>query len=232
MTQGGLTATATLGALALGTVHEFEDYRISGGAGNDLLYLGAGNDSILAGSGDDTVYGGAGNDTVGTYYDFHDLTGRDQVYGGAGNDEIFVGQPGGTVYGHGSTGNDVLQGGRGADTMAGGTGDDVFVFGLGDSGTATGEIDTINFFVTHSVNLAHHNRIDLSGMDANLDMIGKDHFTYIGTAAFSAEGQVRVVQIGTSTFSELNYNTTPDADMRICLGGQAVSGISVQDFIL
>jgi hypothetical protein len=49
------------------------DQRLSGGAGNDMIYGGPGDDMINGGPGDDTIYGGAGNDTIN---------------GGGGNDRI------------------------------------------------------------------------------------------------------------------------------------------------
>ncbi|MFT0214123.1 calcium-binding protein, partial [Pseudomonas sp. F1_0610] len=54
--------------------------KISGGAGNDILYGGAGNDILQGGDGDDTLYGGSGDDEL------YGGNGSDKLYGGSGND--------------------------------------------------------------------------------------------------------------------------------------------------
>lgn len=227
-----------------GTVTGFEKAYITGSAWRDEIHTGAGDDVIYGGTLSsvgavdpalgltDILDGGAGDDYIRSArmpddVFIEDGMLHDKLYGGTGNDTLIAGRGNDFVYG--GTGNDLIYGGLGADTMAGGTGDDVFVFG--ESGTAVGAIDNINFFVSHAANLAHHDRIDLSAI---FDRAAAVHtpMTFIGTAAFTAGWQVRVVQNGPSTFVEINTGGTLDAEMRICLVGQAVAGINATDFIL
>jgi Ca2+-binding RTX toxin-like protein len=84
----------------------------------------------------------------------------------------------------GGGGDDDLYGGLGADGLRGGNGSDDFIYRSVLESTASSR-DTINSF-------DNLDRIDLSAIDAIPG--GADNaFTFIGNAAFSAPGQVRVV---------------------------------------
>ncbi|HWE10892.1 MAG TPA: hypothetical protein VG325_16195 [Solirubrobacteraceae bacterium] len=58
------------------------DQRLSGGAGNDMIYGGPGADTIYGGPGADTINGGSGSDTI------YGGLGNDTINGGGGNDRI------------------------------------------------------------------------------------------------------------------------------------------------
>ena len=113
--------------------------------------------------------------------------------------------------------------------MAGSADGDVFVFtALGDSGTATGLIDNIDIFLPGGGG----DRIDLSQIDARTGTAAFEHFDYIGTAAFSHAGQLRVVQSGSSAFVLINAAGANGAEMKICLVGVDAATLKSQDFIL
>lgn len=189
------------------------DDTIDGGTGNDNLNGGDGDDVFLIGltSGKDTINGGTGTDTVritadnvaltttawtnievidasgqtgarilgGTAADTLNLAGVTltnigSIDGGAGNDTIT-----------GSAGNDTMFGGVGADLLAGGGGDDRFVFRTLTESRVGTLADRIADFATGDL-------IDLSGIDANANIAGIQNFTFIGSAAFTGLGQLRV----------------------------------------
>jgi Ca2+-binding RTX toxin-like protein len=113
-----------------------------------------------------SVLSGAGNDTLagGAKGDFFN--------GGAGDDQLF-----------GLGGNDTLIGGAGVDQLRGGEGKDSFRFeNVLESGV--GASDSIADF-------QNGDKIDLSAIDANSGSGGDQAFTFIGSAAFTAAGQVR-----------------------------------------
>ena len=186
---------------------------IDGGTSNDNLNGGDGDDVFLIGltSGKDTINGGTGTDTVritadnvaltttawtnievidasgqtgarilgGTAADTLNLAGVTltnigSIDGGAGNDTIT-----------GSAGNDTIFGGVGADLLAGGGGDDRFVFRTLTESRPGTLADRIADFTTGDL-------IDLSGIDANASVAGIQNFTFIGSAAFTGLGQLRV----------------------------------------
>ncbi|MDZ8225485.1 MULTISPECIES: hypothetical protein [unclassified Nostoc] len=153
-------------------------YSINGGAGNDALFGNLNND-VLAGD------------------DFFGVGGNDYLAGLDGNDALFG------VYG-----NDTLNGGAGTDTLYGGAGNDVFdndVFDFDSvSESQPGVLrDIIKDFVGNG-NLPG-DRIDLSTIDANSNIAGNQAFTYIGTGAFFAIGQIRysggILQANTDNLS-------------------------------
>jgi Ca2+-binding RTX toxin-like protein len=115
-----------------------------------------------------TVIGGAGNDAVagGNAVDY--------LSGGAGNDQLF-----------GMGGQDFLIGGAGQDVLRGGFASDQFRYlDIGDSTVANPD---------HILDLEGFDRIDLSAIDANTGVAGDQAFTWIGSNAFSAAGQLRAV---------------------------------------
>lgn len=172
---------------------------LAGGAGNDLLTSGNGNDSqqgsdgndtLIAGEGANTLSGGTGNDVLSAG------NGNDNMQGGAGADSI--------VANHG---NDTILGGAGADTIDGGGGADRFLFAaLADAPVATP--DRILGF-----DAGGGDRIDLSAIDANAILANDQAFAWIGTAAFTAAGQLHYAAAGAGQWlvtGNVNANLAPD----------------------
>jgi Ca2+-binding RTX toxin-like protein len=102
----------------------------------------------------------------------------------------------------GGGGNDALVGGGGADTLTGGSGADVFDYNLtSESGVGVSARDIIIDFVSGT------DKIDLAGIDANTGVANDQAFALIGTAAFSAAGQLRYGFDGTNTTIQGNTDS-------------------------
>ncbi|MFC3123592.1 M10 family metallopeptidase C-terminal domain-containing protein [Pseudoroseomonas globiformis] len=144
-------------------------------AGSGLLVLAP--PLVLTGTATDDVLTGRGNSDI-----IRGLQGNDMLRG-LGGDDLLYGNEGDDIL-DGGDGNDVLVGGAGADTLTGGAGQDIFVFANGDVGRGI-QRDIITDF-----NPAE-DRLDLSGIDANLSVAGDQAFIFIGGAAFTAAAQLR-----------------------------------------
>lgn len=133
------------------------------------------------------INGGAGNDSLLGAYKNDVLIGDDLYDGVAGNDYLDGSEGNDALYGLG--GNDTLIGGDGTDTLYGGTGNDVFRFDSVSASQPGLSRDIIKDFVGNGIFAG--DRIDLSRIDANTTIKGDQAFTYIGTRAFTAAGQIR-----------------------------------------
>ncbi len=138
--------------------------------------------------------------------------GNDTLLGGGGNDSLF-----------GSAGNDVLDGGTGTDLLNGGDGDDRWVFRSDDSGVGAGNRDIVSGFNVPS----RAEVIDLSGLGTPL--------SFIGTASFSAAGQVRTVAdpANFATIVQINLDgdvSRPEMELEVGLVG--ASSLTASDFLL
>jgi Ca2+-binding RTX toxin-like protein len=197
------------------TGSNFNDWLRIDGSDNTTLNGGNGNDDLgIGGCDNTTVNGGNGNDALLASFSFGFT-----LNGGAGNDSLFGGKSSGTLNGgagndhigvtgtgvgsfivNGGTGNDVIAtatqifttvatvtGGAGADRIELGFDDEVICVykNVSDSLAGAGR-DVITGF-----DGASGDRIDLSTIDANTLVSGNQAFTYIGSAAFTAAGQLR-----------------------------------------
>ncbi|MFP2959403.1 M10 family metallopeptidase C-terminal domain-containing protein [Myxococcus sp. 1LA] len=134
------------------------------------------------------------------------------IVGGPGND-VLVGTPG----------NDRLIGGAGNDVLTGGGGADIFDFNT----PAIGEIgnDRITDF-------SAGDRIDLSQVDANIVLSGKQNFRFIGGGWLSSAGDLGVYTNFTTGLTyvqgDLDGNRSPDFSIVI----QGTPSLTASDFIL
>lgn len=94
--------------------------------------------------------------------------------GEEGNDKLY-----------GEEGNDQLIGGLGADRLEGGSGADTFIFTNVDDSKFAARDKVIGF------SGAEGDRIDTSAIDANVLLAGRQAFTFVGAAVFTAAGQLR-----------------------------------------
>jgi VCBS repeat-containing protein len=173
---------------------------ISSQGGNDTVYGGAGNDSILGNTGNDLIYGGSGNDTISGGNN------NDAIYGGSGNDVIT-----------GNDNNDQIYGGHGADTLTGNDNNDTFMFlSTNDTG------DTITDFNSQD-------RINLSSIDANLNVLNDQSFVFGGTTA-TANGVWYEVSGSNSTVYVDTDGNTSGAELVVFLTG--VTSLAANDFVL
>ncbi|MFO1069108.1 MAG: hypothetical protein U1E14_11360 [Geminicoccaceae bacterium] len=132
--------------------------------------------------------------------------GNDLLRGGGGDDAIA-----------GGAGNDRLFGGLGHDLLTGGNGADRFDFdSTAQTGTGAGLRDIVTDFRS-----SQGDRIDLAGIDAKVASTVNDTFTWKGTAAFTAAGQVRYVQVDGATVIQLNT----DAVLSTAEGEVEVTGL-------
>ncbi|MGC4096185.1 MAG: calcium-binding protein [Nitrospira sp.] len=183
------------------------DDTLRGGEGNDSLNGGTGNDYLDGGTGIDTASyitaaagvtvnlglagaqntGGAGLDTLVSIENLIGSNFNDILTGNAGNN-VLSGLAGNDTL-NGGNGDDQLAGEAGRDTLNGGSGNDLFKYNLtSDSPSGAGR-DLINGFAGTGAALG--DQIDLTAIDANSLLAGNQAFSWIGSSAFTATGQLR-----------------------------------------
>ncbi|WP_404710161.1 hypothetical protein [Sphingomonas sp. MMS24-J13] len=233
------------------------DATVYAGAGNDTLVEGTGIDTFYGGAGDDTYYVNSSrtqvfedansgydqvittltNYTLGANIERLTYTGTanfngvgngldNSLYGSSGNDTLEGGA--GNDYLYGGAGNDILIGGAGADSLTGGAGADTFVFtSLADISTVKSSYDRILDFSS-----AQGDKIDLSGVDANSLLAGRQAFVFLGTGAFDKHaGELNYTYNSGGNYLVVSGDINGDgvADFSFNLNG--VSSISLDDFI-
>jgi Ca2+-binding RTX toxin-like protein len=123
-------------------------------------------------------------------------------------------------------GADVLYGGGGADSLRGNAGADTFRYDATTDSVASG-FDTIQDFA-HALD-----RIDVSRIDAVSGTPGDDAFTFIGSAAFTAAGQLRAFDTGGGLWQiEGDVNGDGTADLVIQVHVDAAQPLTGADFIV
>jgi Ca2+-binding RTX toxin-like protein len=165
------------------------------------------SDVLLGDDGANALEGYEGHDTLKGF------GGADRLYGYDGDDSL-VGMDGNDQL-VGDTGRDVLNGGRGADHMYGGPDADVFLWSsIDDLGLTVATTDwVLDMYAEEG------DRLDLSGIDANVYTPGDQAFTFIGMAPFSGRpGEIRYYQAGDETFLQLQTGTSTDIEGLIRLG--------------
>ncbi len=205
---------------------------LSGNALSNVIHAGIGSNVMAGGAGIDTLSyqfgsagtgvrvslgvtaaqatGGSGTDTVSA---FENLTGSnlsDRLTGNTGANVI-----------QGLLGNDTLAGGLGRDRLHGGAGNDVFDFdSIAETAATAASADAIADFVRGQ------DRIDVTAIDANAATAGDDAFTFIGSAAFTTAGQLRLS-------SGIVYgNTDADLEAEFAIEMTGVSFMRATDFLL
>jgi Ca2+-binding RTX toxin-like protein len=193
---------------------------ISGTNASEVLTGGSESDFINGFGGDDFLLGNSGNDAL---------------HGGDGNDSL-----------SGSEGDDFLFGDSGIDRLVGGAGIDLLVGGIGfDKLTGDTEADTFRYLSTADsgvgslgsfrrdviTDFVHgQDKIDLEAIDAKAGIVDNQNFVFIGSAPFSAEGQVRVVTDGDHMLVQMNTSGTSGAESVIELTGNI--NVTATDFVL
>jgi Ca2+-binding RTX toxin-like protein len=152
-------------------------------------------------AGNNTLNGSYGNDTL------TGLGGKDTLDGGSGNDTL-----------DGGDGDDILIGGPGQDSLTGGAGNDIFRFLSADDLTSYGETIT---------DLASGDKIDLAGVDANLNQTGDQAFTFIGENLFSGNaGELRY------QYGQLAGDTDGDGYQNFAISVSGIADLSAANFVL
>ena len=224
---------------------------INGGGGDDTLYGRDGSDKLYGGIGNDTLDGGSGADRM------FGNTGNDRYRVNNSGDKVYelAGEGSDTVYASvsyslrtgvavealrtsneaattainltgnefaqtvvGNAGANVLNGGAANDTLYGRGGADMFVF------TNLGDTDRISDFVSGT------DRIDLSGLDANMTIDGDQAFNFIGDNEFGGvAAQLRTYVSDGVRYVAGDVNGDGVADFTIILGASTVQS---GDFLL
>ncbi len=159
---------------------------------------------------DPTIHGTeAANTLTGT-------AANDLMYGHGGNDILNGGAGTDTI--HGGWGNDTINGDAGNDLLYGEGGNDIFVFAQSGNG-----VDTIADF-------AAGDKIDLSTIDANMNVAGIQAFTFIGGAWLTGPGQIGVYHSTNETHVQIQVSQNSADDIYIKLAGNI--NLTANDFIL
>ena len=203
---------------------------LSGTSGRDILYGTDQSDAMYGGAGNDAYYvlqkgdkafekRGEGRDkviSVLTYslagQDLEDLTlSGDANINGTGNGlkNVLAGNTGKNTL-KGGGGNDTLNGNGGQDILWGGSGNDTFVF----DNAAEADGDTIRDFKRKA------DKINLKGIDANVDKAGNQAFKFIGKQDFhEVAGELRAWKAGKVTYVGGDTDGDGIADFTIKVSG-------------
>ena len=165
---------------------EADDDYINGGTGNDIIFAGEGNDLIVAqvGDGNDVYYGDDGTDTLDMSAITANIT-ANLGTGFMGRGSVSSAQSGSDVLWAieniiTGSGDDHITASSAINVMDGGDGNDIFSFL--SAGDADG--DTI-------VGFNPGDQIDLSGIDAQSGLAGKQSFTLVSDG-FTGAGELMV----------------------------------------
>jgi serralysin len=209
----------------------------SAGGGVDARLLGAGYqgdavgdvwvgvENLLGSSFGDVLFGDAGANTL------NGAAGDDYLNGWTGDDLLIGG--GGTDQLEGAAGKDVLRGGGRADILIGGYDADVFDFdAVGDSAPGArdvcrGDVGAIAF---EGAGISGGDRVDLSGIDANVTAGGNQAFVFGGTGI----GKVSVSNSGFDSLIRCNVDSDAAFEFELVIqdGGVLASAYKALDFIL
>jgi Ca2+-binding RTX toxin-like protein len=196
-----------IGSVISGSGMDLIDLRaVRGGTVTGGVFAGGRADTVRGSEGTDIVFGQAGDDLM------RGNGGDDRLSGAFGNDTL-----------SGGNGNDVLRGGAGADNLIGGQGADQFDFDL-TAESRVDEMDRISLFARGQ------DDINLNTIDAKTGVALNQNFSFIGAAAFTAAGQVRIVDQGANVRVEVNTTGAKGAEMVMMVLG--VGTLTATDFIL
>src|SRR5215510_13214583 len=210
---------------------------LEGNGGTDTLFGGQGNDILKGGGGADTMLGGIGDDlyvvdssadmvteAVGEGTLDRVLTGVTYVLAAGSEVEILeTTDPAATtaldLVGNefanaivGNAGSNTIVGGRGLDTMVGNDDADQADIIGSDFDPLLGDL------------------IGLNLIDADETLAGDQAFTFIGTAAFTAPGQINWFTNGSDTYILLN--TDADLDHEAAIRVLGVHSVDASWFVL
>ncbi len=212
-------AHSTFSGAQLAVLNTDSNIKARGNVFNALLFNGDTRSLI------ENAFGGSGNDRLkgnGADNKLQGNNGNDALSGFGGKDKLY-----------GGPGDDALAGGSGKDTMGGGNGQDRFNFSAITDSPNSSERDIISGFeVAAGTGNSFVDRLDFSALDAKAGTAGNDSFSFVGTALFSGEGQIRVVKSGSAALVLVNTSGNSGAEMSVLLAAFDVNGLTQWDFIL
>lgn len=209
------------------------DY-VAAGAGNDRIYGQVGADNLNGQDGRDLISGGYGNDRLTGGYGNDTLKGdqnRDRLFGNQGEDRLDGGADSDALYGGygcdtllGGTGADRLSGAQGRDELHGGvdTNADSFVFEQLDSSSKSSNRDLVFDFVSGT------DKINVSGLDANMVTAGDQSFTFSGTTAAANALWYVATDGNVIVYADVTGDTKADFSLQV----MAVTALAQGDFVL
>jgi Ca2+-binding RTX toxin-like protein len=225
------------------------------GSGNDVIKASFGSDNIDGGSGFDrldfsSITGkqfidlnlASGLLSMANGSAIQRVLGIEHVIGSKSGDHL-AGNAAANVI-NGGNGKDALDGGGGDDQLIGGKGKDMLTGGLGadqfnylalnESRVKLSRCDVItDFTVDAATGPKFIDRIDFSVIDAIATTAGiDDAFTFIGSAKFTAEGQISAFQSGFDTIIKLNTTGLIGSEMTLLLKDFTAANLTGTDFIL
>jgi Ca2+-binding RTX toxin-like protein len=217
------TTDITFGATQLNSVETVTlmsaaDTRFySGGARYDYK-ITTNNGNVLSGATMTFNAGGLQSDETFTFNGTAETDGHFRVFGGGGMDFI-----------QGGHGDDLIFGGGYGDTLYGGGGNDTFRYQAttDSNGLGNGQ-DGIQDF-----NLG--DLIDLSRIDANIQLAGDQAFTIIGNAAFQNAGDLRVFDQGGGIWvvqGDVDGDHQADFSLSVVVTDNNVHPLTGADFLL
>ena len=209
------------------------DNILDGGAGADQMFGYLGNDLYVVDNSADRAYDPVNNgtfDRVLTSVTFTLEAGSEievlaAINGAATTAFDLVGNEfANTILGN--DGQNTIVGGLGIDTLTGNGGGDVFVWtSTAESRLAGDEADVITDF-----NRPQGDLIAVNSIDADDTVAGDQAFTFIGTAAFTAAGQINYFTTATDTYILLNTDGDASQEMTTRLAG--VHNVDASWFVL
>ena len=172
--------------------------------------------------------GGGGNDKI------NGTSKADDLAGGNGNDKLFG--KGGNDTLRGENGNDMLRGDAGRDFLIGGKGADRFDFNsVSDSRGGSSTRDVIKAgdgaVAMEGVGKSGGDRIDVSGIDADITKAGNQKFDFGGTG----KGDLSVINVGGGhSLVRANIDNDKAFEFQLLIedGGVKAHHYSAHDFIL
>ena len=172
-------------------------------------------DSLRGNDAANTIAGLQGNDLL------YGRGGNDSMLGGLGNDYLSGNAGSDTLWGE--AGNDIVEGGAGTDYLYGGADNDRFIFRATSETLVGAGRDVI-----YDLDDAGNDYLDFSLMPGIT--------TFIGTASFTAAGQVRAIQSGAHVLVQVNTGGTTAADAEVLLYnttlGVGAGQVWTDDFML
>jgi hypothetical protein len=233
------------GHLLLVATSAVKQIQITGGSGNDNVYIdtgitvpatingGDGNDGIRGGGGYNVITDGNGNDWVsgrGTADSITVGNGNDTVLGGGGNDTITAGSGNDSLVG--AAGNDLLVAGNGIDFLEGDAGNDTLTAGNGAdtlNGGAGNDQMTVGTGQSTLIPDTGTNKIIAGNPgDTIVPSSGTNSVTFIGTTNIPTNpaGSIATTPGWVSYSATAASGTNPVAVMQV-LSSPPVVGIAV-----
>ncbi len=212
---------------------------ISGGDFTDFLW-GAGGKNVLEGRGEGDVLQGTNGTSTASYAHapagvVASLAKPSNNTGDAAGDLYFsVNHLEGSALNDTLTGNakaNRIAGGKGKDGLRGGKGGDFFVLRSAAESPAGANADTVQDFNPGTASSAV-DRLDVSAVDANAGKNGNQKFSYRGTKAFTAPGQLRIKKSGGDIVVQGNTTGNSGAEFEILLKGVKATKLRANDFKL